>query len=65
LKPKYKATLEKQAELYPNSIRTIEQELKRNTSFIDLKYGVVFELSHFCNLPDYYLSTIYNLFEKP
>jgi hypothetical protein len=64
LKPEYKAKLEEEAEFYPNSIRAIEQELKRTTSFIDLKYGTVFELSNFLILYNYDLSTIDNLFEQ-
>jgi hypothetical protein len=64
LKPEFKATLEKQAELYPSSIKHIYMELNGSYSFIDLKYGSVIALSNFCNLPNYDISTIDNLFEK-
>jgi hypothetical protein len=64
LKPQYKAKLESQAEFYPNSIKVIEHELKINTSFIDLKYGTVFELMNFCNLTNFNIVTIANLFDN-
>ena len=65
LKPEHKATLERQADLYPSSIKHIYQELNSSYSFIDLKYGSVVALSNFCNLPNYDISTINNLFEQP
>ena len=65
LKPEHKATLEKQADLYPSSIKHIYQELNSSFSFIDLKYGSVIALSNFCNLPNYDITSINNLFEKP
>jgi hypothetical protein len=65
LKPEHKATLEKQADLYPSSIKNIYQELSSSYSFIDLKYGSVIALSNFCNLPNYDITSINNLFEKP
>jgi hypothetical protein len=64
LKPEHKATLEKQADLYPSSIKHIYMELKGSYSFIDLKYGSVIALSSFCSLPNYEILTINNLFEK-
>jgi hypothetical protein len=64
LKPEHKATLESQADLYPSSIKHIYQELNSSYSFIDLKYGSVIALSNFCNLPNYDISTINNLFEQ-
>jgi hypothetical protein len=64
LKPEFKATLEKQAELYPSSIKHIYMELNGSYSFIELKYGSVIALSNFCNLPNYQITTIDNLFEK-
>jgi hypothetical protein len=64
LKPEHKATLERQADLYPSSIKHIIQELNGSYSFIDLKYGSVVALSNFCNLPNYDISTINNLFEQ-
>ncbi len=65
LKPEHKATLERQADLYPSSIKHIIQELNSSYSFIDLKYGSVIALSNFCNLHNYDISTINNLFEQP
>ena len=65
LKPEHKATLERQADLYPSSIKHIYMELKGSYSFIDLKYGSVIALSNFCNLHNYDISTINNLFEQP
>jgi hypothetical protein len=65
LKPEHKATLERQADLYPSSIKHIIQELNSSYSFIDLKYGSVVALSNFCNLHNYDISTINNLFEQP
>jgi hypothetical protein len=64
LKPEHKATLERQADLYPSSIKHIYMELKGSYSFIDLKYGSVIALSNFCNLHNYDISTINNLFEQ-
>jgi len=64
LKPEHKATLESQADLYPSSIKHIYMELKGSYSFIDLKYGSVIALSNFCNLSNYDISTINNLFEQ-
>ena len=64
LKPEFKTTLESQADLYPSSIKHIMQELNSSYSFIDLKYGSVIALSNFCNLPNYQITTIDNLFEK-
>jgi len=64
LKPEHKATLEKQADLYPSSIKHIYMELKGSYSFIDLKYGSVIALSSFCSLPNYEILTINNLFEQ-
>jgi hypothetical protein len=64
LKPEYKAKLECQADLYPSSIKHIYMELKGSYSFIDLKYGSVIALSNFCNLHNYDISTINNLFEQ-
>jgi hypothetical protein len=64
LKPEFKATLEKQADLYPSSIKHIYQELNGSYSYIELKYGSVIALSNFCNLPNYQITTIDNLFEQ-
>jgi hypothetical protein len=64
LKPEHKATLESQANLYPSSIKHIYMELKGSYSFIELKYGIVIALSNFCNLPNYQITTIDNLFEQ-
>jgi ABC-type Zn uptake system ZnuABC Zn-binding protein ZnuA len=64
LKPEHKATLEKQADLYPSSIKHIYQELSSSFSFIELKYGSVIALSNFCNLPDYRITNISNLFQE-
>jgi hypothetical protein len=64
LKPEFKAKLEEQSDYYPNAIKSIYQELKITSSFIDLKYGTVFELSNFLNIGKYDVTTIYNLFEQ-
>ena len=64
LKPQFKATLESQAELYPSSIKHIYMELNGSYSYIELKYGSVIALSNFCNLPNYQITSIDNLFEK-
>jgi hypothetical protein len=64
LKPEYKAKLEEEAEFYPVAIASFMEEFRNETFVIDLKYGSVIALSNFCNLPNYQITTIDNLFEK-
>jgi hypothetical protein len=64
LKPEYKALLQDQAELYPVAIASFMEEFRNEKFVIDLKYGTVVSLSNFCNLVNYDISTIDNLFNE-
>lgn len=64
LKPETLAILQSEADKYPNSVKSLIQELKCNCYVIDLSYGTVISLSNFCNLRYYNLTRILNLFEE-
>lgn len=63
LKPEALAVLQSEGEKYPNAVKSLIQELKGNRYIIDLSYGTVISMSNFCNLRDYNLTEILNLFE--
>jgi hypothetical protein len=65
LKPEYKAKLEEKAEFYPAAIPAIIEELKQESSILDLRYGTVGSLALYLNLKNSGITEIVNLFEQP
>jgi hypothetical protein len=64
LKPEYKALLEDQSEFYPNAIPAIIEELKKEKSILDLRYGTVGSLALYLNLKNSGITEIINLFNE-
>jgi hypothetical protein len=64
LKPQYKALLQDQAEFYPNAIPAIIDELKKESSILDLRYGTVRSLALYLNLLNSEFTEILNLFNE-
>ena len=64
LKPEYKALLQDQAEFYPNAIPAIIEELKKESSILDLRYGTVGSLALYLNLKNSGFTEIVNLFNE-
>jgi hypothetical protein len=64
LKPEYKALLEDQAEFYPTAIPEIIDELKKESSILDLRYGTVGSLALYLNLKNSGFTEIVNLFNE-
>jgi thymidine kinase len=64
LKPEYKALLVDQAEFYPNAIPAIIEELKKESSILDLRYGTVGSLALYLNLKNSGITEIFNLFNE-
>ncbi len=64
LKPEYKALLQDQAEFYPNAIPAIIEELKQESSILDLRYGTVRSLALYLNLLNSGFTEILNLFKE-
>jgi hypothetical protein len=64
LKPEYKALLQDQAEFYPNAIPAIIEELKQESSILDLRYGTVRSLALYLNLKNSGITEIVNLFNE-
>jgi hypothetical protein len=65
LKPEFKAKLEEKAEFYPAAIPAIIEELKQESSILDLRYGTVGSLALYLNLKNSGITEIVNLFEQP
>ncbi len=64
LKPEYKVLLEDQAEFYSNAIPAIIEELKKEISILDLRYGTVGSLALYLNLKNSGITEIVNLFNE-
>ena len=64
LKPEYKVLLQDQAEFYPNAIPAIIEELKQESSILDLRYGTVGSLVLYLNLKNSGITEILNLFNE-
>jgi hypothetical protein len=64
LKPEYKVLLQDQAEFYPNAIPSIIEELKKEKSILDLRYGTVGSLALYLNLKNSGITEIVNLFNE-
>jgi hypothetical protein len=64
LKPEYKVLLQDQAEFYPNAIPAIIDELKKEISILDLRYGTVGSLALYLNLKNSGITEIVNLFNE-
>jgi hypothetical protein len=64
LKSEYKALLEDQSEFYPNAIPAIIEELKKERSILDLRYGTVGSLALYLNLKNSGFTEIVNLFNE-
>jgi hypothetical protein len=64
LKPEYKVLLQDQAEFYPNAIPAIIDELKKEMSILDLRYGTVGSLALYLNLKNSGITEIVNLFNE-
>jgi hypothetical protein len=64
LKPEYKVLLQDQAEFYPNAIPAIIEELIKENSILDLRYGTVGSLALYLNLKNSGITEIVNLFNE-
>jgi hypothetical protein len=64
LKPEYKVLLQDQAELYPTAIPAIIEELIKEKSILDLRYGTVGSLALYLNLKNSGITEIVNLFNE-
>jgi len=64
LKPEHKAKLDEQFMSYPNAIRAAVEELKKETSILDLRYGTAVTLQMYLNLKSADITEILNLFES-
>jgi hypothetical protein len=64
LKPEYKTLLQDQAEFYPNAIPAIIEELLKESSILDLRYGTVGSLAMYLNLKNSGFTEIVNLFNE-
>ena len=64
LKPEYKALLQDQSEFYPTAIPAIIEELKKEKSILDLRYGTVGSLALYLNLKNSGFTEIVNLFNE-
>jgi hypothetical protein len=64
LKPEYKAKLEEEAKFYPAAIPAIIEELKQESSILDLRYGTVGSLALYLNLKNSGITEIVNLFQQ-
>jgi hypothetical protein len=64
LKPEYKTLLQDQAEFYPNAIPLIIDELIKEKSILDLRYGTVGLLALYLNVKNLGITEIVNLFNE-
>ena len=64
LKPEYKVLLQDQAEFYPHTIPAIIEELIKESSILDLRYGTVGSLALYLNLKNSGFTEILNLFNE-
>jgi hypothetical protein len=64
LKPEYKALLQHKAKFYSSAIPAIIEELKQESSILDLRYGTVGSLALYLNLKNSGITEIINLFNE-
>lgn len=63
LKPEYKAKLNDLLDCYPNVIKAVIDELHKEYSILDIRYGTAMSLQMYLNLESAGLTETLNLFE--